>query len=87
MHYIEYFEMSNDVPKKKTLKMFQDLANREGDYKDQIEGIKWITDMTLNDERAATKYLDEHRIYPGVVAVKFKDGRRKPWLFRIEFHC
>ena len=89
MHAIEYLEFSSRKTDKGILKDCSVIANRNGDYKGQIEsnGIT-LKDKVLKNRKEAEDWIKLNDVgWYHNLGIKFRDGTRIKWLVKIEYHC
>ena len=87
MHAIEFIDFSTRKQQKTILKECKQIADANGDYPGQIDGIRF-RDVVLDSRKEAEDWIDEHdKGWYDNLAIKFKDGKKVLWLVKIEYHC
>lgn len=86
MHNIRYLDFTCRKSPKMMLKECGALADRDGDYKGQITGIR-LRDYVLDNREEAENWirLNDRGWYDNL-GIKYKEGRRTMWLVKIEYH-
>ena len=88
-HNIKFLTFPSSVSQKWVQRKLDDFVAIE-DAEEGASGldtpIRWI-DHTCQNQDEAEAYIKSHdRGWYDCLAVKFKDGRRKRWLVKIEYH-
>ena len=88
-HNIRYLDYRCNVSQKKVQKNLDRYVALE-DYYEGATGlpnpIRWIDHLCKNRDDAC-EYIEAHdRGWYDSLAVQYKDGRRKMWLVKIEYH-
>lgn len=87
MHSIEFLEFSATKSINAIQKACQKIADTNGDYKGQCDGIRF-RDHVMKDRKEAESWIRENDAgWYDNLAVKYKDGRKTNWLVKIEYHC
>lgn len=60
MHCIRHFTYKEKVNRNSVLAEANAYANREGDYRDQINSIRWMENTICDNEEAAMEFIDKH---------------------------
>ena len=89
MHMICKHVYSCHDSKKKIEKEENWYAMQEGDYHNGLGSpIRFCENVILKNYDEADKWIDDHdNGWYDCLAVQFKDGRKKMWLVKTEFHC
>ena len=89
MHNINFFDYHCSVSKKAVQRSLDNYVARE----DEGEGatgllspIRWINRLFKNREEAYEFIKSHDRGWYDSLAVQYKEGRRKMWLVKIEYH-
>ena len=89
MHNIRFLDYSCRESQKKVEKSLDNFVARE-DYEEGATGlpnpIRWINHLCKNREEAAEYIRTHDRGWYDSLAVQYKEGRRKMWLVKIEYH-
>ncbi len=87
MHAIEYMVYSTRKAPKTIIKECGQYADRNGDYKGQITGIRFH-DEVAKSYMDAVNWIEAHdKGWYDNLAIKYKEDRKVRWLVKIEFHC
>lgn len=89
MHQIEYNTYHCSVSQKKIEKELNKYAERYSDYGGGLPSpIKWHKDVVCKNVEEAMEWVREHDSgWYDQIAVYYKEGRKKFWFVKIEFHC
>ena len=87
MHEIEFLTFSSRKTPKGIVEDCAKIADRNGDYKGQIRGIR-LKDKVFDDYDSARGWIiaNDDGWYDNL-GVKYKDGNKTKWLVKIEYHC
>ena len=88
-HNIRYLDYHCSVSKKAVQKSLDNYVAHE-DYDEGAVGlpnpIRWIDHLCKNSDEAY-EYIESHdRGWYDSLAVQYKQGRKKMWLVKIEYH-
>ena len=88
MHAIQYLTFSSRKSINTIQKECKIIADREGDYKGQLDkGIRY-KDKVLKDLNEAEQWIKQNDCgWYDNLAIKYKDGSKIMWLVKIEYHC
>lgn len=87
MHALRTLEFTSRKSTKTILKECQKIADEDGDYKGQIEYIRF-KDQVLKNRKQAEEWIElNDKGWYDNLAIKFKDGGKTTWLVKIEYHC
>lgn len=88
-HNILMRDYENSVSRQKVQKAMDNYAAME-DWQEGCTGvnpIRWIESPVLTNREEAEKYIKAHdRGWYDCLAVRYKDGRKKKWLVKAEYH-
>jgi len=88
MHAIEYLDFSCRTSERTIYKECKRLADREGDYPNQLDSGIRFKDYVMKNRAEAENWIEQHDSgWYDNLAIKYKDGRKIMWLVKIEFHC
>ena len=87
-HSINYLEFSLRKQPKTILKECKRIADVNGDYKGQIENIRFNGYSIMKNRDEAEKWIkDNDSGWYDNLAIRFKDNDKVKWLVKIEYHC
>lgn len=87
MHAIDYLTFSTRKQPKTIVKECNQYADRNGDYKGQVTGIRF-NDVVMKNYVEAVDWIERNdKGWYDNLAVKFKENRSVKWLVKIEYHC
>lgn len=88
-HNIRYYDLHCSRSKKQFEKSVDEFVAHEDYYEDAVglpHPIRWIDHLCKNCDEAY-EYIESHdRGWYDSLAVQYKQGRRKMWLVKIEYH-
>lgn len=86
-HAISKMNFPATKSKREILSICAEIANENGDYEDQITGIRF-NDTVLKNFDEAMKWIDRNDSgWYDQLAVKYKGEKETMWLVKIEYHC
>ena len=87
MHQIEFLTFGPRKSEKTITKECAKYADRNGDYKGQITGIRFSDMPPMKTYQNAVEWIESHdRGWYDCLAIKYKEKGRLYWLVKIEFH-
>lgn len=88
MHNIKYIDYHCSTSEHKILKDVNQFAFDPEETSNYHGNIHFHRDVICKDRDAALKWIEDHdRGWYDDHAVFYKDGRKKFWLVKIEYHC
>ena len=87
MHAIRHLTFPKSKDEYDIVRYCGDIADEDGDYKGQIDHIRFYGNKTFDTYNEAYNWIRENDETYANIAVGFTEYGKDNWLVKIEYHC